>query len=302
MNNSAYAIIKASGSLPSPVGIALEILRLTGDEQTTAHEIAGVIKKDPAMASRVLKFVNSPLTGLPVKIASISEAVTLLGLNTVKSIAVGFSLVGEHRRGPCRAFDYDAFWSESLARATAARRIAHQLQTFAPDEAFTGGLLGQIGRLAFATVYPDSYTEVLQTAASDDPAVLLSIERRMFNIDHNDLAAEMMTDWNLPYEVCAATRFQDAPNQRDLDLGSPQHLLARIFHLAGMVALTLTLPATKRESLRATNNHANRLGIRPDLFPSIFDSITNDWPAMGLELGIATRNVLPWGELRSRAV
>ncbi|MFH1417658.1 MAG: HDOD domain-containing protein [Planctomycetota bacterium] len=302
MENPVYSAIKASSRLPSPVGIALEILRLAKDEDTTVQEIANLIKQDPATASRLLQFVNSPLAGLSGKIASISEAVTLLGLNTVKSIAVGFSLVGQHGHGPCKAFDYQAFWAESIARATAARRIAHQLRTFAPDEAFTGGLLGQIGRLAFATVHPDSYTDVLQTAASDDPAALLPIERRLYDIDHNELAAEMMTDWHLPDALCAAARFQDAPNLGKLDPGSPQHWLARTLHLAGQVALILTQSRIRQESLTATSNHAHRLGIRPDVFPSVFDSITDEWPAMGFILGVATRNVMPWDELSSRSV
>lgn len=303
MRNPAYQKFRETLALPSPVGVALEILRLANDSKTTAQQISSVIKKDPAIASRLLKFANSPLAGLSRRIISVSEAAILLGLNTVKSIALGFSLMSQARHGPCTAFDYKAFWSESVARAAAARNIAFWLIAceLEPDEAFACGLLCQVGRLAFATALPDAYSDAIRSVDPHDPIQLIDIEREVFGIDHNDLAAEMMTDWHLPDMVCLAVRFQSFPAQGSFGPGSPSGRLARILHLAEALSTILKRQAIEREFLVFTDREASRLGIRPEVFSQVFDSIALEWPAFGSIFGVTTRKVRSWDAIYARA-
>lgn len=88
----AYARIKATQQLPTPAGVALEVLRLAELDDATVDQIGEVIARDPALTGRFLKLVNSPICAQRKRVGSIQRAVGLLGIRTVKSLALGFSL------------------------------------------------------------------------------------------------------------------------------------------------------------------------------------------------------------------
>ncbi len=301
MASAAYQKIKETDALPSPTGTALEILHLARDEQTPLSRLEAVIEKDPAIASRLLRFVNSPFVGMPRRIGSISQAVVLLGLQTVKAVSLGFSLISGNQDGPCRNFDYEGFWSGSVATAAAARRIARMVQSLPMDEAFTGGLLCQIGRLAFATAFPEAYAHAIELAEPQGAPTLAETEREMFEIDHSALAAEMMTDWSLPEDIIEAVRLQDSPDRLDLVPGSSQASFVGTLHLARSVSVIFTRPSMPRQSLISADRSAHRLGIRPDIFPAVFDTAAIDWRQAGKVFGVPTRRVLSWGEVYAHA-
>jgi HD-like signal output (HDOD) protein len=298
--NNCFEKIKATGALPSPTGVAMEILRLANDEGTTLDQIATVIESDPAIAGRLLKYVNSPLAGMSRQIGSAARAVALVGLHTVKSISLGFSVMN-HKPEHCTGFDHDQFWSECLARAVAARHVANKIRTFAPDEAFTCGLLSQIGRLAFASVFPDAYSHAMSLAESSEDEGLIEIEREMFEIDHSELSGRMMSEWNLPAVFCDAVRFQDDPESDDPALAERPQQLARILHLSGSVAIVLTTSYARRDALTDIVNEGTHIGIRPDVFYDVFDSIRDEWREAGAIFSVPTRKVLPLVELYARA-
>ena len=301
MTSSVYERIKASGRLPSPTGVALQILEIAQDEDSTLEQIAAVVSTDPSTSGRLLKMVNSPLAGMPRQIVAVERAVALLGSQTVIGLALGFSLVSNHRQGKCVAFDYELFWSESVAVAAACRHLAHRVKKFAPDEAFTCGLLSQIGRLALATSFPDEYTEVLHTTAIDSTTELTGIERAAFEIDHNQLAAMIMADWHLPVIFCEAVHAQGAPEAGHVELKSRTHLLARMLFLSGSISGVLTRPTVYRDTLSLLLQDANRLGISPCVFHETFDAISQEWREAGRVFSVRTRSLPPLAEIYSQA-
>ena len=161
MKNTVYEKIKTTGTLPSPSGVALKLMRLVDDEASTLDQITATVELDPALAARLIKLVNSSLSGAARTIASVSTAVKLLGRNTVKNLALGISLLSSRGKGASKVFDYEQFWSESVARAVAARGLASRFGGCAPDEAFTVALLSKIGRIALATAFPKAYDDLL---------------------------------------------------------------------------------------------------------------------------------------------
>lgn len=306
MSHSAYERIKKCTTLPSPTGVALEILRLAGDEETSVDVLASVVKRDPDISGRLLNLVNSPMAGVSRTVASVSMAVKLLGLQTTKNLALGFSLLDGNREGPCKEFDYDAFWMESLARAVAARNIKtrrHRLREscLALDEAFTVALLSKIGRLGLATVFPEAYTHSLTVARTSESADVIAAEREIFEIDHNQLSAEMMADWKLDDVLCEAVRRQDTPRGPDSASDTPPPQFAEVLHLAGSIAGILVQPMVRRESLAHLITEANGLGIGPDAFDTVFDTIRDEWRAAGVIFSVATRNTLPLAEIYTLA-
>lgn len=194
--SSVYNRLKATGSLPTPSGVAIEILRLCRSESTTLQEIAVLIEKDPALTGRILKHANSAASYYGRTIVALSDAVVSMGTRSVQQLALSFSLLSRHRGGLCQEFDYPLFWSRSLVMATAARALIHRHRGFIPDEVFSCGLLCEVGRLALATVYPQEYSEIL--AASEDDNDLLEREQTAFSINHRTLTEEMLSDWGIP--------------------------------------------------------------------------------------------------------
>lgn len=298
MKRDAYELIKATQRLPSPKGVVMEILRLIEDASTTVELLGTVIESDPALSATILKIVNSPMAGMPRKVASISRATVLLGFRTVASLTLGVSLVSDNKKGRCSKFDYDKFWSHSLACAVSSRHLAQYLK-FSSDEAFTCGLLSQIGRLAFASAYPDRYAQALSVVgqgASD----LSDFELEMFGINHNVLAAEMMVDWHLPRLFNEAVRAQEDPDASGLQPDSQAHTFARMLHLSGAISEVLMASTVDAELLSSITNKAFKMGIRPDQVQESFDAIRDQWRDAGRVFSIQTRHVPTLAEIHSR--
>lgn len=202
--------LKATGKLPSPKGVALEVIRLCQREDATTGELARLIQTDPALCGRLLKAANVSALGVRRPVLSVSDAVVLLGLPSVRRLALGFSLVSQHHEGDCVGFDYRGFWSQSIASALAAEALATRLRLAIPDEAFVCGLLAHVGRLAFACVYPKRYAEVIADLAPFDTETLRQRERHAFSADHLEMTAAMLSDWGFPTAlVCAIDAMRD---------------------------------------------------------------------------------------------
>ena len=299
MNSDAYQLIKATERLPSPKGVALEILRLTEDASTSVDALALVIESDPAIASKLLKIVNSPLSGISRKVASLSRAAILLGFRTVASLALGVSLVEDNREGRCQGFDYDQFWGESLGCGVTARHLARFVQSCSGDEAFTCGLLSQIGRLALASVYPSRYAEALRVLGENQED-LSQFEQELFGIDHNILAAEMFAEWHLPELFSQAIAHQDNPDHGELEEGSKTYIFSKLLNLSNTISKVLVAQIVDPDTLSAITNKAFHLGIRPDQIQEAFDELRTEWRDAGRIFSIQTREVPTLAEIRSR--
>jgi len=173
-------------------------MQLAQDENTTSADMARTIKADPALSGRMVKAANTAQFGGRRPVASVLDAMVVLGLNTVRQLALCFSLVSEYRNGKCLGFDYEKFWSSSLLKALAMQAMAARVRVAAPDETFLLGLVSAIGRLALATVHPHEYAQVLEAHGGGSQAQLIRLEQERFATDHVQLTAALMTDWDCP--------------------------------------------------------------------------------------------------------
>lgn len=200
MGNDFFSRLKASNRLPSPPGVALKILELARSDDTSLEDLAKTISSDPALAGRMLKFVNSPSAGFGRQIATLDEAVNQIGLRGVQLMALSFSLVAAGRVEGCPSFDFDKFWSRSLACAVASKILATHAGRLDPNEAFIIGLLLHIGQMAAACATPDVYEPVLVEALSR-PKDLPSIEREKLGATHIEAGVQLLQDWKLPDSI-----------------------------------------------------------------------------------------------------
>ena len=272
----SFEDVRASGRLPSPKGVALAVMRLARREDVRIDEVAEVVQADPAISGRLIRIANSALhPGRPV--VAVRDAILRLGLRTVRQISLGFSLVDQHREGPCEAFDYRHFWSRSLLLALAARALGARLRTGAVEELFACGLLADIGSLALATVYPAEYNEVLHGAERGDGA-LLELERAVLHTDHQECTAGLLDEFGIPESFVQAVVDSYQPAEVIPVPGSGGDQLFMALALARRIADVAFAPAALRdERVSALLAEGGTIGLEADALDELTDRVVSEW-------------------------
>lgn len=226
-----------SRRLPSPPGTAVRVLELCRQEDAGLKEITDVLKTDPALSGRLLRYANSSMVSPGRKITSIEQAVGLLGVRAVQLTALGFALAPDSDPG-CENFNLEQFWRDSSLVAVTARILAGQpaIERVAGqvprDEAFTAGLLAALGQLALAYGIPDEYAQV-SIRNPEDRFSVAEAERQVFGCDYAFFGAEVAALWELPERLTGAIRFQLDPSRAPAEASG----LATLLHAA-----TILLP------------------------------------------------------------
>src|SRR5436309_7775577 len=162
MNDQLVNRIKQCPNLPSLPAIAVQVLDLTQKADVDIAEIARIISKDPALSSKILRTVNSSFYGRSQYVSTISHSLVILGLQSVKTLVLGFSLVTNLSKTPPLGFKHITYWRRSIYAATAARTIAAKMGLVQQEEAFLASLLMDIGMLVMDQVFGEEYGAVHQ--------------------------------------------------------------------------------------------------------------------------------------------
>lgn len=190
-----------SKEVPTIPVLLLRILRVVDGERAAARDLVDLMQRDQALAGRVLRLANSGFFGCSREVGSLARAVMLLGFATVKNLALGIKIweTMATRGGT----SFTVLWEHSTLVGAAARLIARHTRTVDPDEAFTAGLLHDIGkvvlRLHFATLY-----DAVVAAGGATPLVVR--ERDAFGVDHACAGAWLGSSWRLPEAIVDACR------------------------------------------------------------------------------------------------
>src|SRR5450432_3297603 len=124
MNEQLVQKIRTCPNLPSLPSIAVQVLELAQSADTDIAEIARIISKDPALSSKVLRTVNSSFYSRSQNVGTISHALVILGLQSVKTLVLSFSLVTNLTKNKSKGFKHITYWKRSIYAATAARLLA----------------------------------------------------------------------------------------------------------------------------------------------------------------------------------
>jgi diguanylate cyclase (GGDEF)-like protein len=206
-----------SPRLPSLPTIALEVIDLVQQRDVNIKQIAYTIQHDPALSSKILKTVNSSFYGQAYSVSTISHALVVLGLNSVKTLALGFSLVANLTNSGGESFDHFEFWKRSLYTATAAKNMAKQLGLVQQEEAFLGGLLQDLGMLALNQALGVEYAQLLEQAGREHRD-LRGLEQKHLEMDHAEVGAALAEAWHLPPLLVAPIRYHECPDMAQGDL------------------------------------------------------------------------------------
>lgn len=210
-----------SPQLPSMPAIALKIIELVQQDEVDVDKIAKTISLDPALSTKMLKTVNSSFYGQPKTVGSVHQAVVVLGLNSVKTLALGFSLVNNLTGAGGGAFNQMAFWRRSLFSATAAKQFCEELNIVQAEEVFMSSLLQDVGELALAQVLGGQYGALLRKAKGDH-RLLSGFEREVLGADHAEVGGKLAESWGLPPLLVESIRLHERPED------APENLLPLI--------------------------------------------------------------------------
>lgn len=294
---SRFEQLKASGDLPSPKGIALAVMRLTQQDDVSMAELAQLIRTDPAFVGRLIKAANGIIGYGRRPVASVQDALTVLGMPAVRNMALGFSLLNNHRNGACEGFDYSRYWSASLLSAVALQAVTLRTRVAAPDETYCLGLLARVGELALATLYPHDYAAICREAKSD-LGRLLELESRSFAMTSAELGAAMLADWGLP------RLFTDAAYcvASGLDCTHPEGsreatLTLSLAFARQMGGLCLAAEEARPALMQGLKLAGSRLSFDEEAVIVLSDGVVAEWVEWGALLNVQAEALPPFERL-----
>jgi two-component system cell cycle response regulator len=196
MNEQLQKRILQCQSLPSLPAIAVQVLDLAQKAEVDIAEIARVISKDPALSGKILRTVNSSFYGRSQNVSTVSHALVILGLQSVKTLVLGFSLVTDLSKDKTKGFKHVEYWRRSIYAANAARTIASKLGVVQQEEAFIAALLQDIGTLVLDRALGDEYGKAHEGITSH--ADLLAAENKAIGTNHAEVGGLIAEQWKLP--------------------------------------------------------------------------------------------------------
>jgi putative nucleotidyltransferase with HDIG domain len=230
-------------SLPVVPALYLELQNALRDPRADLKMIAGVVERDIGMSAKLLQLVNSAFFGVRssngTSIASVEQAVMLLGMNTVQHLALASAIFSAYDVG-------DDFYGFSLSmlqqHALLAARIAARLMTVKQDrdEAFVSALLHDAGKLVLANRFPEAYRRIAGQAAREGLPVTL-LESAEFGTSHPEVGAYLFGIWGLPTVVVEAVAFHHDPSAA----GRRKFDVSGAVHIADVLAHEMTTPANE---------------------------------------------------------
>ncbi|MCP4717043.1 MAG: HDOD domain-containing protein [Deltaproteobacteria bacterium] len=174
----------------------VQVKNVTSDESASAQDLAEIILKDPALTSKILSVANSAYYGFYGKVSTITQAIVVLGFESVKNIALGitvYNTLSNYIKAP----SIKQFWEHSLATGVCAELLAEKLGHAPTEEALVGGLIHDVGKLILVQFYPEEYSEVERIVVEHD-AYYHVVETSILGVSHCEVGRLMVRKWGLP--------------------------------------------------------------------------------------------------------
>ncbi|MCW8907906.1 MAG: HDOD domain-containing protein [Sedimenticola sp.] len=187
--------------LPPLSMTANRLLQAVSDDDIDLRELSAIIEQDPGLAARIIGLANSAYFSQPTPVYSVEEAIIrVLGLNMVKSLALGITVAGAFQVERCPVFDIAGYWYEALMAGQLLGSLVTALPVAGrpdPNALYLAGLFHNLGILLLVHLVPDLYAAVVRQVPTD-PDRLLVAEREQLGVDHREAGAWLAGKWHLP--------------------------------------------------------------------------------------------------------
>jgi len=266
VNSSASELVEqVLQKIPPFPPIAARLLKLLSNDSVSVNEIAELIASDPIFSARILSRVNSAAFGLSHPVGNIRQAVALLGLERTRQLTLTVA-TSAYTQGALRVVELRRCWEHTVATAILSDEIARACEIF-KDNAYSAGIIHDIGRLGLLVAYPKKYTKIIRDA---DALSLdaLDLEREQFGMDHTEIGRTLVERWKLPQEFrLIAGRHHDPCEGGELDLLRVVRVACRLAVALGFGISTTPVTLEPDSILNELPSGArkNLAGSAPDL-------------------------------------
>ncbi|HZT42825.1 MAG TPA: response regulator [Chthonomonadaceae bacterium] len=212
-NPPLQKLVTRMDTLPILPSLYTEMLQTIQLPDASIRAVGDIIGKDVAMTAKILQLVNSAFFGLPRRVSNPAQAVILLGLDTIRALVLSFHVFSQwDQKAQTDPRFLESLWRHSLAVGRLAKKISiaqtkdrHQI-----DDAFTAGLLHDVGQLVLAANLGPAYRKV-QAEAGQERITLAAAERSLLGVTHAEVGAYLMGLWGLPDSIIEALAFHHRP-------------------------------------------------------------------------------------------
>lgn len=194
------------GRMPQLPPTVTKVIKICNDMNASPTDISRIISLDPVLTGKVLRLINSAYYGLVHEISSIVRAIIMLGMNTVKNLALSTAVLsGLKKTDNSKALDMDEFWRHCLGVGVISKLIAKSrgVGQNRLEEYFIAGLLHDIGKIPLNSLFPEEYSEVIALSREEGAPFYVS-ENEILEIDHSAVGEMIMKNWNLRAEITDA--------------------------------------------------------------------------------------------------
>ncbi len=225
------------------------------DEKAGAHDVVSLVECDPGLSVRVLRIANSAFYGMPGRVSSIREAVLLLGMSAIRSIALASVMSNVFSRSSGGILDLREYWRDSFLVALYAQALARK---WGADEsmAFTAGLLNDIGLIVLELTNPLMLQAVFR-GVQENALSVLEAEKAVLGIQHYEIGADLLASWHLPAPIVQAVWLQA------MDELVRENLLASVVNLAKTI-VSAKQECTPEEMAAKIESKCRVLGVDSD--------------------------------------
>jgi putative nucleotidyltransferase with HDIG domain len=210
-------LINKAGDLKVLPFVARKLLDSIGSATISIDELSNIVEKDQTISARILKISNSSFYGLRQEVASINQAILILGMKTIRSLVLSVSTRSIYKRF---GITEQKIWEHSVGSAIAAKMIAEGLGSELEETAFTGGLMHDIGKVIMNNETPDAFAEVMMKTYNEG-LDSLTAEEEVYGYSHPDIGARVAKKWGLSKVLVEVMEKHHLDNYRLEDIGEP---------------------------------------------------------------------------------
>ena len=202
-------LIEKEVTLPSPPAIAVQILNTVQKHDTDLNKLVKIISADPALTGKMLQIANSSFYSLKSEVTSIERALSVLGTNIIKNIALSFVIATDLRGEDQSGFDFDDYWRRSVTSAVAADLLTQRLG-LKDEDIFVIALLHNIGMLVIFLNKRDNYSELFKEICFSGKS-LIDLEKQKYGFDHQQVGSMLIEKWGLPDRISIPINYHHNP-------------------------------------------------------------------------------------------
>lgn len=274
------ALTERIEELPTISTVANQINAETQKKSLTAKSLSAIIAQDPALMSKILKLANSAYYGLSKQVDTLERAVTILGFNTVKSLALTISVHSFFKKGSSQSFDIKELWLHSLGCAVAAKTLASINYKKVEELAFVGGILHDIGKLAIAHFLQDEMMYIIGLL-QDTEMEQSEVEMQVLGFTHQRVGRILAEKWNFPGIYVTAIKYHHGPLPSKLDDYKDVAAIVRSVYIGNQIAKTFQVgKSTDQALVKIPLPLLETLGISDEMVSDLGERIEDDFNRM----------------------